>query len=308
MSRTERTAFARPVLGWGEHHRRDLPWRSTRDPWRVLVSEVMLQQTQAPRVVEPYGRFIKQFPTPARVRSRWRWRGGTGVGRARVQPPCGEPASGGRGHRRAPRRAGPRRSGRTARAARSGPLHGACRAQLRLRARRWGGRYQRGKAIGASRGGSTPHRARGAASGRRSRSTWPRLGLQPSLVRSGHVSLHGTRPACGDCPLRRRCRWARSGSPLPDPARSSAGASRSQETFAGSDRQGRGRIVAALRSGQVAAADLPIAAGWPEQAGRARGWPRRLVDDGSRPLGRRRAAGTGLRKGRRRSVPAPGRR
>src|SRR5271165_4052445 len=54
----------RAVLGWGEAHRRDLPWRATRDPWAVLVSEVMLQQTQVPRVVGPFGRFLDRFPTP----------------------------------------------------------------------------------------------------------------------------------------------------------------------------------------------------------------------------------------------------
>src|ERR1700728_4451804 len=64
-SNTVRAAFARSVLDWGESRRRDLPWRGTRDPWHVLVSEVMLQQTQATRVVEPYRRFIEQFPTPA---------------------------------------------------------------------------------------------------------------------------------------------------------------------------------------------------------------------------------------------------
>ncbi|MGH9093104.1 MAG: A/G-specific adenine glycosylase, partial [Acidimicrobiales bacterium] len=58
-------ALRRAVLRWGEAHRRDLPWRSTRDPWLVLVSEVMLQQTQAPRVVDPFLRFVAQFPTPA---------------------------------------------------------------------------------------------------------------------------------------------------------------------------------------------------------------------------------------------------
>ena len=42
---------------------RDFPWRGERDPYRVLVSEVMLQQTQAPRVVEPYLRFLERFPT-----------------------------------------------------------------------------------------------------------------------------------------------------------------------------------------------------------------------------------------------------
>ncbi len=54
----------RRVLEWGAAHRRDLPWRRTRDPWHILVAEVMLQQTQVERVVPHYERFIAAFPTP----------------------------------------------------------------------------------------------------------------------------------------------------------------------------------------------------------------------------------------------------
>jgi A/G-specific adenine glycosylase len=47
-----------------EHGRHDLPWRATRDPWAVLVSEVMLHQTQVPRVAAIYDDFLARFPTP----------------------------------------------------------------------------------------------------------------------------------------------------------------------------------------------------------------------------------------------------
>jgi A/G-specific adenine glycosylase len=53
------------VLAWYATERRDFAWRRTRDPWAVLVSEVMLQQTQAARVVERFPPFLRQFPTPA---------------------------------------------------------------------------------------------------------------------------------------------------------------------------------------------------------------------------------------------------
>ena len=46
---------------------RDLPWRNRRTPWRVFVSEVMLQQTQASRVAEKFPAFVRQFPTPKRL-------------------------------------------------------------------------------------------------------------------------------------------------------------------------------------------------------------------------------------------------
>ena len=53
------------LLTWWERNGRDLPWRRTRDPWAVLVSETMLQQTQVPRVESRFGEFLEQFPTPA---------------------------------------------------------------------------------------------------------------------------------------------------------------------------------------------------------------------------------------------------
>ncbi|MDO8210953.1 A/G-specific adenine glycosylase [Conexibacter sp. CPCC 206217] len=50
------------VLSWYAAVRRDLPWRRTRDPYRILVSEVMLQQTQVARVVPYYEAFLERFP------------------------------------------------------------------------------------------------------------------------------------------------------------------------------------------------------------------------------------------------------
>jgi A/G-specific adenine glycosylase len=53
------------LLDWYARVRRPLPWRTTRDPYALLVSEVMLQQTQAARVVPYYERFLARFPDPA---------------------------------------------------------------------------------------------------------------------------------------------------------------------------------------------------------------------------------------------------
>src|SRR6058998_1934633 len=66
-------AFTRKLLAWWARAARDLPWRRTRDPYRVLVSEVMLQQTQVSRVAEYYPRFLERFPdleTPASARPK----------------------------------------------------------------------------------------------------------------------------------------------------------------------------------------------------------------------------------------------
>jgi A/G-specific adenine glycosylase len=56
-------AFQRAVLRFYRRHKRDLPWRRTRDPYRILVSEVMLQQTQVDRVIPKYRSFLARFPT-----------------------------------------------------------------------------------------------------------------------------------------------------------------------------------------------------------------------------------------------------
>lgn len=48
---------------WRKQGRHDLPWRKTHDPYKILVSEVMLQQTQVPRVIEKYKEFLSLFPT-----------------------------------------------------------------------------------------------------------------------------------------------------------------------------------------------------------------------------------------------------
>jgi A/G-specific adenine glycosylase len=82
-SRAERArqaaAFRRGLLRWYRRHGRDLPWRRTRDPYHVVVSEFMLQQTQVSRVEAYYHRFLERYPTihalaaapSAAVRESW---------------------------------------------------------------------------------------------------------------------------------------------------------------------------------------------------------------------------------------------
>jgi A/G-specific adenine glycosylase len=72
-------SFRRRLARWFRRVGRDLPWRRTRDPYRVLVSEFMLQQTQVSRVTEYYARFLDRYPTvrhlaaahPGEVREAW---------------------------------------------------------------------------------------------------------------------------------------------------------------------------------------------------------------------------------------------
>jgi A/G-specific adenine glycosylase len=55
--------FRRRLLAWYREHGRDLPWRETRDPYRILVSEIMLQQTQVDRVEPKYHEWLDRYPT-----------------------------------------------------------------------------------------------------------------------------------------------------------------------------------------------------------------------------------------------------
>src|SRR5687768_11987653 len=79
-SSAERRRFRTNLLEWYRRNGRDLPWRNTTDPYHVLVSEVMLQQTQVDRVVPKYHEWLGKYPTlealaaarPADVRRTWR--------------------------------------------------------------------------------------------------------------------------------------------------------------------------------------------------------------------------------------------
>ena len=79
ISDAEARQFSASLRRWFKRHSRDLPWRRTRDSYEILISELMLQQTQVSRVVDYYDRFLKRFPTlahvgrakPARVMEQW---------------------------------------------------------------------------------------------------------------------------------------------------------------------------------------------------------------------------------------------
>ncbi len=77
---TLRRRFRRALLAWYDVHGRDLPWRNTADPYHILVSEIMLQQTQVDRVLPKYHEWLDKYPSlevlagapEAEVASTWR--------------------------------------------------------------------------------------------------------------------------------------------------------------------------------------------------------------------------------------------
>jgi A/G-specific adenine glycosylase len=97
-------------------------------------------------------------------------------------------------------------------------------------------------------------------------------------------------PRCDACPVNATCGWATAGQPDPDPADGSAGVSGGQSRFEGSDRQGRGRLIAALRSRDITSRELAEVMGWPDDPPRADRVAATLLGDG---LVSREASGAG---------------
>ena len=62
LQRRELVAFRKQLLGWFRQYQRDLPWRRTKDPYRIWLSEIMLQQTRVAAVIPYYERFLERFP------------------------------------------------------------------------------------------------------------------------------------------------------------------------------------------------------------------------------------------------------
>jgi A/G-specific adenine glycosylase len=83
LSQSAIHAFQATIFDWWKTHRRDLPWRNTNDPYKILVSEIMLQQTQVSRGLPKYLEFIETFPTvtdlahasPSKVLKLWKGMG-----------------------------------------------------------------------------------------------------------------------------------------------------------------------------------------------------------------------------------------
>jgi len=67
LSISQQRRFRKKLLAWYDSHRRDLPWRASRDPYRVWLSEIMLQQTRVAAVISHYREFLRRFPTAQKL-------------------------------------------------------------------------------------------------------------------------------------------------------------------------------------------------------------------------------------------------
>jgi A/G-specific adenine glycosylase len=255
---------------------RDLPWRRTRDPWAVLVAELMLQQTQVRRVEPKWFAFLDRFPTVTacadapvgRVIESW---AGLGYNRRAVQlHTCATQIRDLHGGRV------PDQLDGLLELAGIGPY--TARAVLAFA-------FERDVAVVDTNVGRVLARVSGRrlaardAQGLADRLVPPGQGWGWNQAMLAHGALSCTKraPRCASCAARPVCGWAGIGD---DPAIGSAGVGGRQSRFAGSDREGRGRLVAALRAGAVHRDDLAATMGWTDDTPRAGRVAAGLVRDG----------------------------
>lgn len=221
-----------------------MPWIGCGDPWAILVSEVMLQQTQTSRVLAPWEKFLDRFPTPAacaqasldEVLRLW-----AGLGfprRARNLWRCAREITE-RFDGRVPKSSEALRSlpgigAYTAAAVGSFAFHQRV-AVLDTNVGRVLARCVANRRLNGAEATALAHELLPLDDV---------AGFNQAMLDLG-AQFCRARPRCEECPLSRVCRWRREGGE--DPAPLSAGVSKAQAPFVGSRRQLRGQLLKALR-------------------------------------------------------------
>lgn len=240
------------LLAWSQTHLRDLPWRQTRDPWSILVSEIMLQQTQVNRVIERHAEFMHMFPNPtacadgsaAAVIRLW---DGLGFNRRAVnlwKAACAirDDHGGAVPDQLSGLLALPGIGPYTARAVLAFAFEhdvGVVDTNVGRLLARWSGQTL------------TPRQAQNLANAM----VPPGCGWvwNQTLFDFANEQCRRREPECSTCTLQTSCSWRGAGN---DPALASAGVSAPQTPFAGSRRQVRGRLVKALRTSAIQVDEL----------------------------------------------------
>jgi A/G-specific adenine glycosylase len=239
-------SFGERVRFWYHEHARDLPWRNDGvSPWGVLVSEVMLQQTPAARVIPAWESWLRRWPTPAALAAESpgetvrEW-GRLGYPRRALRLHAAAVVIVERHEGEVPSSydellALPGIGGYTA-AAVAVFGFGACHAVLDTNVRRVYARFFDGVADTSS---SSPGRAETVAA----------LDLVPvddpsrysvAVMELGALLCTARTPQCGACPVAADCRWLAAGRP-------DGASARKPQTYVGTDRQVRGRLLSVLR-------------------------------------------------------------
>ncbi|MGA0878741.1 MAG: A/G-specific adenine glycosylase [Ilumatobacteraceae bacterium] len=253
MERELDAALQHDIMSWVSTRLRRLPWRETRDPWPILVSEVMLQQTGVRRVLPKWSAFMDAFPDP----------------RACAAAELGDVLRlwQGLGY--------PRRARNLHRAANlivtehSGRVPADLDALLALPGI---GAYTARAVLAFAHEADVAvvdvnvARVLARVCGHRLTARQAQI-TADALVPEGEAWLWNQalmdlgalvcRPAplCHECPIAAQCCWRGTG---PDPSVGSAGVGATQSPFDGSDRQARGRLLKALGAGSIEARDLGV--------------------------------------------------
>lgn len=279
---------------------REFPWRETRDPWRVLIAEMCCQQTQAARAIDAYERCCAAFPTPrscadaplSDVVHAWR---GLGYYRRAVALHDAAGAIVARHGGRVPDQLDEL-------LALPGVGPYTARAVLAFAFERDVGIVDTNVARILSRAVANARLTARDAQRLADDLVPPGEGWRHNQAMLDLGALHCcARPACATCPVRPACAWRRAGPDAPDPSVRSAGVSGPQPRFDGSERQARGRLLAAAMAGPVRLSEVAVAAGWPADPAGASRAADGLIADGLLEVCR----GTLVLSGRTAPVPTP---
>ncbi len=267
-----------PVLDWYENNARDLPWRAAdATPWGVLVSEIMLQQTPVVRVLPIWHEWMKRWPTPGDLAAEppgeaVRHWGRLGYPRRALRlHACAKAITDEHGGEvpsdHATLLALPGIGEYTA-AAVSSFAYGGRHAVLDTNVRRVFAR--------AVRAEEYPPTATSAAERRLAEALLPEVGAARwgvAVMELGALVCTARAPRCADCPISQVCAWRLAGKPP------HSGPARKGQTYAGTDRQCRGRLLAVLREAHGPVPKMALDVVWDDAVQRERALDG-LVTDG----------------------------
>lgn len=254
MTPIEVAAAQVDVLQWAENELRDLPWRASRDPWEILVAEVMSQQTQLQRVIPKWHAFLQRWPTAqacsneplAEILKAW-----SGLGYPRRARALWETAQ-----RVTHEFDGEFPMDYDALITMPGIGPYTANAMLCFAGERDVGLVDTNIGRILARVINVRLTAKQAQHQAESLVPTSQGWLWNQALLDIGALLCRSEPICHQCPLAPSCLWHRNGNLAPDPAHKSAGVSVPQSAFQGSFRQDRGAVLRLMESGPITTAAL----------------------------------------------------